>query len=62
MTASHVVLFQTEAPRDKLNKYRNDQKIINFAYIYECYFKMMRLKTNQDDCQLEDTYEVKVKN
>ena len=47
-TATYVVLFQKEATRSMLSKYRSgDQKIINFRYITECYFQHMRIKLDE---------------
>ena len=47
VSASHIVLYQAEAPKDRLSKYRPDQKVINYRYITECYFQMMRLKLDE---------------
>jgi hypothetical protein len=43
-----VVLHQKEAKKDVLGRYREDQKVINFRYITECYFQMLRLKISGD--------------
>ena len=39
-----IVLHQNEAKKEMLSRYRTDQKVINFRYITECYFQMLRLK------------------
>lgn len=44
LTATFVVIFQNEAPKDRLSRYRPEQKVVNFRYITECYFQMLRLK------------------
>lgn len=46
--ATHIVLYQSQATEDRLSKYRRDQKVINYRYISECFFQMMRLKLDED--------------
>ena len=43
MSATFIVFFQDQCQKDKFSRYRRDQKIINFRYITECYFQMLRL-------------------
>ena len=49
MGATHIILFQKEAPADFVKKFRLDQKIVNFEYITECYFRFMRIALEQNN-------------
>ena len=60
MVANYVVLFQSEAQTEKLTKFRNEQKVINFKYLTECYFQMVRLKLDsKTESEFKSTFLVK---
>lgn len=56
MGATHIVLFQKKAPKEWVAKHRHDQKVINFEYITECYFRFMRIPLQKYQQQENDNY------
>ena len=43
-SANYVVFYQPHADKSILNSYQKDQKVIQYTYVTECYFQMLRLK------------------
>lgn len=58
IAATHIVHFKKEYLGGK--GYRAQQKVVHYTYILECFFKMMKLKTNEDDADPSLSYEVRV--
>ena len=42
--ANFVVFYQSHVETEKIKHLKKEQKLINFKYITECYFQMLRIR------------------
>ena len=59
--ANFIVIYQQFMEKAKADEIHKDQKLINFKYITECYFQMLRIRLDsKSETQFNSTFIIKL--